>query len=211
MQSSERVVVTGHRADRLASRLCDVIGEFLYDISHTVVFRFGAYTDESFRNGHFGNVPVMRCVDHKFVNYLQRSISVVRNALKHHHLEKFEVCIVDAQEVSLFSLRVSMRQISSFQDEQLKALDSRADDLRRKFAPALLALQTMKIPCALMELLQKTPTRPRIRLLTTTTDCHGMKKISCPPMYTHVLMPWSDPVENDFNQLIFTAFMIEQT
>ncbi|KIH55364.1 hypothetical protein ANCDUO_14480 [Ancylostoma duodenale] len=79
--------------------------------------------------------------------------------------------------------------------------------LRHELTEALLQLQLVKISPELQDRLVNTPTRLRIRLQLCNKQPKRLFKATNEPVLPAVLVPWNDPVRNEFNQLVFTAFV----
>ncbi|CAJ0595643.1 unnamed protein product [Cylicocyclus nassatus] len=177
-------------------------------MAHTVLYRFGGYPPEEFREYSFGEVITTKtCVDEQVIAYCQRSAHLANQAMQKHNLEQYEVSIEDKDGEALISFRIQFRRSPNFYNRTIKNLvEPELCQLRHNLADALLKLQSLTISEELQDRLS-TPTRLRIRLQLCNKQPKRLFKTTSEPTLPGVLIPWADPVKNEYNQLLFTAFV----
>ncbi|VDM79086.1 unnamed protein product [Strongylus vulgaris] len=132
--------------------------------------------------------------------------------MQKHNLEQYEVSIEDNAGEALIAFRIQFRRTPNFYNRTIKNLvEPELCRLRQNLADALLKLQTLKISDELQDRLENTPTRLRIRLQLCNKQPKRLFKSTCEPTLPGFLIPWVDPVRNEYNQLVFTAFVPPDT
>ncbi|KAL6732299.1 hypothetical protein Aduo_003073 [Ancylostoma duodenale] len=209
MGTMPKTIDIGNMPRKILVEVCEDVSEFLIVMAHTVLYRFGGYSPEDFREYSFGEIITAKtCLDERVIRYCQRSAHLANQAMQKNNLETYEVSIEDNVGEALISFRVQFRRTPNFVNRTIKNLAEAAlCRLRHELAEALLQLQLVKISPELQDRLVNTPTRLRIRLQLCNKQPKRLFKATNEPVLPTVLVPWNDPVRNEFNQLVFTAFV----
>lgn len=208
MGSIPKCLDIGNKPRKLRSEICEDVSEFLIVLSHTVLYRFGGYPREQFRDYSFsGRVQAKICLNDNVVQYCQRSAHLANQAMQRDNLENYEVSIEDGCGQSLAAFRVAFRRTPEFSNRTIRSLaEPELCNLRRNLGQVLHRLQSMVIPNELREKLSTTPTRLRIRLQLCNVHPKRLFKTTWEPILPPVLKPWTDIVRNELNQLMFFAY-----
>ncbi|KAK6726259.1 hypothetical protein RB195_004529 [Necator americanus] len=209
MSTMPKTIDVGNVPRKILVEVCEDVSEFLVIMAHTVLYRFGGYSPGEFREYSYGGVVTAKtCLDERVIRYCQRSAHLANQAMQKHNLEKYEVSIEDRTGEALISFRVEFRRTPTFYNRTIKNLaEPELCRLRHNLAETLLQLQSVKISDELQDRLENTPTRLRIRLQLCNKQPKRLFKITAEPILPGILVPWSDPVRNEYNQLIFAAFV----
>uniref|UniRef100_A0A7I5E564 Protein RD3-like n=1 Tax=Haemonchus contortus TaxID=6289 RepID=A0A7I5E564_HAECO len=204
-----KVVEIGKKPRRLRDEICEYVSEFLIVFTHTVLYRFGGYSSVEFRDYSYGGkVATKMCQNDRVVRYCQRSAHLANQAIEKHNLEIYEVAIEDGKRNALICFRVMFRQVPRFLNRKLKSLAvPELCQLKDDLCEVLLELLSLEIPDELNRILEDTPTRLRIRLQLCNEQQKRLFKKTLETKLPQVLLPLTDTVRNEYNQLVFAVFV----
>ncbi|KAE9418578.1 hypothetical protein Angca_001856, partial [Angiostrongylus cantonensis] len=204
MGSMPKCLDIGNKPRKLRNEICEDVSEFLIILAHTVLYQFGGYPREEFREYSFGSgVQAQLCCNDQVLKYCQRSAHLANQAMQKDNLENYEVSIEDGSGEALIAFRVAFRRSPEFSNRTIRSLaEPELCTLRSNLGNVIHGLQTIVISNELREKLNSTPTRLRIRLQLCNTQSKRLFKTTNESVLPPVLKPWSDIVRNELNQVI---------